>query len=113
MKVITKYYKNYNVFILHKEIERLMDNCKSEEITSTLDSAAISAFENNCLCYDDIFTVERNGILSLYKENIVVNKDSCYKWLEDNIEDVVQINFELLFKFWKEYPEGCINILSV
>jgi hypothetical protein len=115
----TWFFKDQEILKKEDEIERKLNAHDEGEID--LDYAELNRleYELDSLLnvyeaeYHDLFRTIKRSEDGSYTDDIILSKDDCDKWLEENCHLVSwgdeEVYRKLLNEFWEKYPNGLIR----
>lgn len=111
----TWFYKEKDKYL--KMLELYEKTEKAENYEDGYDESDAEVFyeesrklrEENEAEYHDCFRTSKRNDDRTYVDDVILGKEECDKWLENNKETIYFLDKESLDKFWEEYPNGVIH----
>lgn len=112
----TWFYKNKELrelkITIYEKIEYEGESLTNSELLE-LEQKLMEIGESNETEYNDLFRTHKRNEDGSYTDDVILSKEECFKWLEENKEKVTFYDYEeslkLLNEFWEKYPDGYIE----
>lgn len=103
-----KYLKMLELYEKEEKVENYEDGYNELDAQAFYEESKKLREENEAAYHDCFRTSKRNEDGTYIDDVVILSKEDCDIWLENNRETIYSMDRESLDKFWEEHPNGVI-----